>query len=139
MCLFLGLLRALNVKASYVVPQSSFEKLRFGQDLMETSDSSSFSAARFSWEKRLNRAATDERRLMTIFNHFRDKPARQPIIDSMKPSLFRLLEDVSQNTKSLFRVSAIQDHLLKRTNVGSFLVEHIWNDVPEFDRDMVLF
>jgi hypothetical protein len=57
----------------------------------------------------------------------------------MKPSLFRLLENVSQNTKGLFRVSAIQDHLLKRTSVGSFPVEHIRNDVPEFDRDMVLF
>ena len=77
MCLFLGLLRAPNVEASYAVPQSFSEKLHFGEDLMETFDSPSFSAVRFKREISLNRAAIDRRRLVTIFNHFRDKPARQ--------------------------------------------------------------
>ena len=43
---------------------------------METFDSPSFSDVRFKREISLNRAAMDRRRLMTIFNHLRDKPAR---------------------------------------------------------------
>jgi len=50
--------------------------LHFLQDLMEPSDLRSFNTARIVRQTSPNQAPIDKRRLKTIFNHFRDKPAR---------------------------------------------------------------
>jgi len=52
------------------------EKLCFHPDLMEPRGLPSFNAVKITRQTSLNQAGKGERRHKTIFNHFRDKPAR---------------------------------------------------------------
>jgi len=51
-------------------------KLNFHRALMEPRDLPFFNAVKITRQTSPNQAPIDERRIKTIFNHFRDKPAR---------------------------------------------------------------
>jgi hypothetical protein len=74
--LFLALLHALTLQTSQMQPQLVMEKVCFHPDLLEPMSCHLSTRPRFAHQRSLNQAQKDERRLKTIFNHFRDKPAR---------------------------------------------------------------
>jgi len=58
------------------VASTAYGKNYFHQALMEPHDLPSFNAVKITRQTSLNQAPIDKRRIKTIFNHFRDKPAR---------------------------------------------------------------
>jgi hypothetical protein len=73
---FLVLLRALAFQMGTLQPQRVMEKVCFLQDLMDPRDLRSFNAVKITCQTSPNQTPIDKRRLKTIFNHLRDKPAR---------------------------------------------------------------
>jgi hypothetical protein len=57
-------------------PQRFMEKLQFPSDSLEPMSCHLSTRPRFAHETSPNQTRKDKRRLKTIFNHFRDKPAR---------------------------------------------------------------
>ena len=63
------------------------EKLCFLQDLLELHDLPSFNAVKITHQTSPNQAPIDKRRPKTIFNHFRDKPARHTVLAVLENDL----------------------------------------------------
>ena len=58
------------------VASTAYGKLCFHRALMEPRGLPSFNSVKITRQTSPNQAPIDKRRIKTIFNHFRDKPAR---------------------------------------------------------------